>query len=144
VGFLTYLGLVIVEQILPFNTQQKQNLGFQPGIHGGGFIMAFIALVILPPIAEEILFRGFLYGTLRRNRASKLVATITTSLLFAGLHLFGGTGSGLLWSAFVDIFTLSLVLCYLRERTGGIWAGMVVHALKNALAFVGVFIIATH
>lgn len=148
-GALVYLGifaivLAVLQQFINLNTDQKQALGFTQGIGGVQLLMAFVSLVILPPIAEEIIFRGFLYGTLRKNGFKAWPAILCTSLFFAALHLFGAAEGGLLWSAFVDVFSLSVVLCYLREQNGTIWASMGVHALKNGLVFLNLFIIHAH
>ncbi|HSD55696.1 MAG TPA: CPBP family intramembrane glutamic endopeptidase [Candidatus Saccharimonadales bacterium] len=144
-GFLIYFGLfaialTIVDQFVTLDTDQKQALGFSQGVGGLGLALAFVSLVVLPPIAEEIIFRGFLYGTLRK-RLGAWSTIIVTSIFFAGLHLFGAEEGGLLWSAFVDVFVLSIVLCYLREQNGSIWASVGVHALKNGFVFLNLFII---
>jgi len=148
-GILIYFGLftvvyMVVTSVIHIDTDQKQALGFEQGVSGAGLWMAFFSLVILPPIAEEIMFRGFFYGTLRNNRFKKWPAILVTTTLFASLHLFGAASGGLLWAAFVDVFTLSVVLCYLREETGTIWASMGVHALKNGFVFINLFLIHGH
>jgi CAAX protease family protein len=131
-----------VQGIIPTsNTQQA--LGFDSGIGGVGLWLAGIGLIVLPPIAEEIVFRGFFYGMLRRSRLSVFWSVLITSLAFGSLHLFTGE-SGLLWVALVDTFTLSVVLCMLREKTGSIWTGIFVHALKNGFVFLNLFIINNH
>jgi membrane protease YdiL (CAAX protease family) len=40
-----------------------------------------------------------------------------------------------MWAAAFDTFILSVVLVYLREKTGALYAGMLVHMLNNLLAF---------
>jgi membrane protease YdiL (CAAX protease family) len=40
----------------------------------------------------------------------------------------------------LDVFILSIVMCGLREMTGSIWAGVVLHMMKNGLAFYLLFI----
>ena len=147
-GFLCYIViyaavLIVVGELVPINTSQEQAVGFAHTVRGVGLIMAFISLVILPPIVEESVFRGFLYGTLRRRNVSFLWSTIAVSAVFGSMHLFGGSGGSLIWVAFLDTFVLSLALCYLREKTGSIWASMGVHALKNAIVFVNLFIISS-
>lgn len=147
-GMLMYLvvfisTLVAVQLIVPIDQNQEQALGFDQSVSGAGLLLAFISLVILPPIAEEILFRGFVYGTLRSHGASFLAASLSVSVVFGFLHLFGGTGSELLWIAMLDTFILSLVLCYVREKTGNLWASIVVHALKNGLVFLNLFILSS-
>jgi membrane protease YdiL (CAAX protease family) len=101
--------------------------------------LTFISLVILPPLVEETLMRGYLYGSLRKNM-SKIGAALVTSIIFASAHLEFGSGAPLLWIAALDTFVLSLFLVYLREKTGSLWAGMLVHALKNGIAFASLFI----
>jgi membrane protease YdiL (CAAX protease family) len=148
-GIMAYFGvftivLAAVQQFVNLDVDQKQALGFTQGIGGIGLVMAFVSLVLLPPIAEEIIFRGFFYGTLRNNKVKAWPAILFTSLFFASLHLFGAAEGGLLWTAFVDVFSLSIVLCYLREQNGTIWASMGVHALKNGFVFLNLFVIHAH
>ncbi len=121
-----------------FNVSQKQNLGVPSYAQGGDLWLLFVMLVILPPIAEEILFRGFIYSSLR-PKMNKIVAALITSILFALPHLFE-TSSGLLWVAGCDTFILSMVLVYVREKTDKIWASMLIHALKNFIAFASLYL----
>jgi membrane protease YdiL (CAAX protease family) len=53
-----------------------------------------------------------------------------------------GGAAGPLWIGAVDTFTLSLVLVSLREITGNLWAGISLHAAKNGIAFILLFVIA--
>ncbi len=139
VYFVLYLvGLAIAKALVPsLNLEQKQELGFNAGARGVELLPVFISLVVLPPLVEEIVARGFLFGGLR-TKLPFAGAAIITSALFAGAHL-GEASSGLLWVAAVDTFILSLVLCYLREKTGSLWPGIGLHGLKNALAFIILF-----
>lgn len=118
-GFLVYFGLLIIAVSIAskvgVDTQQQQEVGFDNAKSTKDMLyLVFISLVVLPPVVEEILFRGFLFGGLR-TKLNFVVATIITSLLFAAPHLLGTT-SGLLWVAAIDTFVLSLVLCYVREK----------------------------
>ncbi len=145
VGFsaylLIYLSVVSVLQYLihGFNTSQKQNLGIPNSAHGGNLWLLFIMLVILPPIAEELLFRGFIYTSLR-PKMNKIIAAIIVSLLFATPHLFE-SNNGLLWVAGIDTFTLSMVLVYVREKTDKLWASIIIHFLKNFVAFASLYLL---
>lgn len=122
------------------DTDQKQQIGFE-NVHGGlELAMVFGALVILTPLAEEILFRGFLYTEFRK-KINLAVSSIIVSAFFAGFHLQLGSGHPPLWSGFVDTFVLSLVLCFVREKTGSIWYGVAIHSLKNFLAFLLIFVL---
>ncbi|HUC89805.1 MAG TPA: CPBP family intramembrane glutamic endopeptidase [Patescibacteria group bacterium] len=146
VAYLIYFAAVLVitsvaSALVHLNVDQKQELGFDTVVGLGDKLMTFFSLVILPPIVEEILFRGFLFTGLRTKLSFRWVAVIV-SLIFASLHL-AEASDGILWVAGLDTFILSLVLCYLREKTGNLWAGILVHALKNGIAFFFLYVVAT-
>jgi membrane protease YdiL (CAAX protease family) len=144
VYFVLYLVMVsVVSHFVPsLNVDQAQQIGFND-VHGLlPLSLTFVSLVVLPPLAEEIMVRGLLFTSLKR--AMRLwPAVLTTSLIFGAAHLAEGGAAGPLWIGFIDTFILSLVLCYLREKTGSLWAGITLHALKNGIAFVMLFIIGT-
>lgn len=136
-GFIVYVlasGVVVyvVGQLFPgFNATQTQDVGFSNLTEHYEYALAFATLVIVAPIAEETLFRGYLYGKLRKAVPIWL-AMVITSALFGAIH-----GQ---WNVGIDVFVLSMVACSLREVTGGIWAGILLHMLKNGLAFYILFI----
>jgi membrane protease YdiL (CAAX protease family) len=132
--------LAAVGSLVPeIDLKQEQQIGFKSAYGTGALALVFISLVVLPPIAEEIMIRGFFYSGLRK-KLKRLLAALLASLVFAVAHLQLGTGAPPLYVAAIDTFVLSLVLIGLRERTGSLWSGMMVHALKNGLAFAAIFI----
>lgn len=138
-GFAVFFGLLIVVNLLltlifPDLDSQSQDVGFNILNNSLDQVLALIALVIFPPLGEETLVRGYLYSGLR-SRLRYLPAMLITSLLFGLAHLQLGSGAAVLWAAGVDTFVLSLVLVYLRETTGALYAGILVHALNNLIAF---------
>ena len=131
VSYVVYLVLSgiftsIMSAFTWFNAEETQDVGFGYFITTGDRVVAMIALVFIAPIAEEIIMRGWLYGKLR-EKLKIPVAMLLTSLLFGFLH-----GQ---WNVSVGVFALSLVLCGLREITGTIWSGMLLHMLSNGIAF---------
>ncbi len=147
IGYVAYFALNIVlvtilSRVIPgLDINQKQDTGFDTAKSALSLVPVFIALVILAPLAEEVLVRGFLFVNLRRY-LPLIWAIITTSVIFGSAHLFGGEpGAPLLWIAAIDTFALSVVLCYLREKTGRLWAGIGLHALKNFIAFMALFVL---
>ena len=136
--------LVIATHLLPgLNADQEQQLGFNNVQGGVALAMTFVSLVILPPLVEEIVVRGLIFTSLRKS-LKFIWAALITSLIFAVAHLPEGGDSGPLYIAAIDTFMLSLVLCFLREKTGGLWAGITLHAIKNGIAFISLFILAGH
>lgn len=131
-----YMGTTIiaalVASLLPWvDADQQQEIGFQDLTQPIEYVVAFVALVILPPIAEELLFRGYLFGRLREKFGFWLT-TIVVSVMFGIVHLQ--------WNVGIDVAVLSLFLCYLREKTGSIWASITLHAIKNGVAYFLLFI----
>ena len=144
VYFVLYiLGLIVAKALVPsLDLDQKQEIGFDTSMRGAALLPIFLSLVILPPVTEEIVARGFLFGGLR-TKLPFAGAAVITSIMFAAAHL-GEASNGLLWVAAVDTFILSMVLCYLREKTGSLWPPIGVHMIKNGLAFIVLFNIAQY
>lgn len=135
-GFIVYLllasGLVAVFEMFPwFNAEEAQKLGFNIFIFGLDRVAAFIALVVVAPIAEEVIFRGWLYGKMRES-LSMWLSILLVSALFGLVHMQ--------WNVGVNVFAMSVVLCGLREITGTIYAGILLHMLKNGVAFYLLFV----
>ena len=126
------LLMTFFSQFSWFEIGQAQDTGFSPYMNGGERIIAFLVLVILAPIAEEVIFRGWLYGKLRA-RTNLVTSILITSLLFAIMHWQ--------WNVSVNVFALSVVLCGMREITGTIYAGILTHMLKNGIAFFLLYVI---
>lgn len=122
-----------------FDTPQ-QELPFTQEMLGASwhYVLAFLTLAVVAPVAEELLFRGYLYGKLRAQ-APLWLAAVATSIAFGAAHLWA-PGSALQWLVAIDTFVLSLVLCAAREYTGAIWTPIAVHMIKNSLAFYLLFI----
>lgn len=141
VGFVIFYGLLVVAFmtaafLIPgFDINQQQNVGFEGIKSGTDEAIALLALVVLPPLGEEVLIRGYLYSGLR-YRWRFMPALLVTSVFFGVAHLELGAGGPLVWAAALNTFVLSVVLVYLRERTGALYAGILVHMLNNLAAFV--------
>lgn len=129
----TFVSLTLAGTLFSVDTAQTQDLGFTQ-LYGAELLTAFVVLVVLTPIFEEVLFRGFLYGRLRTLTKHWWIPALVVSLLFGVAH-----GQ---WNVGIDVFCLSMIACLLRELTGSIWAGILLHIAKNMLAFFAVFVFA--
>jgi len=132
IGYIIYVFfaniIVGFMKLLPwFDANQSQDVGFNYLISTPDRICAIIAIVFIAPIAEELIMRGWLYGKVRSKIKNIPLAILLVSLLFAILH-----GQ---WNVGATVFVLSAVLCTLREVTGTIWSGMLLHILTNGIAF---------
>jgi membrane protease YdiL (CAAX protease family) len=86
-----------------------------------------LLIVFGAAIAEEICFRGLLFGGLR-ERLPKYAAALIAGTVFGLLHAFTGI------SAVPPLIALGFVFCLLYEKTGSIVPGMILHALNNSVA----------
>ncbi len=136
-GFVVYLIFTALATAaatawLPFvDASQVQETGFNNVNSQVELMLAFVALVVIAPVAEEVLFRGYLFGKLRRY-APVWLSILLTSLLFGIVHFQ--------WNVGIDVFVLSTVLCVLRLVTKSLWAPILLHSLKNGIAFFLLFI----
>jgi membrane protease YdiL (CAAX protease family) len=135
------LSVTIIKYLVPaLDLNQAQDLGFNGTYGAVQLALIAVSLVILPPLTEEVIFRGVIFTSLKK-KMSVIGAALVTSLLFALGHLPEGGSGGPLYIAAIDTFILSLILVYLRQKTGRLWASMGLHALKNGIAFVSLFVI---
>ena len=136
-GFLVYIfvsGILILlatQFFTFFDADQVQDTGFNQLGQGYEYLLAFVTLVIIAPVAEEILFRGYLFGKLMKHMPI-WVAILITSALFGLAH-----GA---WNVGIDVFALSIVLCLLRLTSKSLWPAILLHMMKNGLAFYLLFI----
>lgn len=90
--------------------------------------------IILAPIAEEVLFRGVVFGFIREQNA--VAAYIISAFLFSLYHMWEGILAGfnpaMLW-ALVLWVPASIVLGWSYARGRTVLAPIVLHVLLNAL-----------
>jgi uncharacterized protein len=128
-----YLGYVVIALVYsalvhPNQEDVTRELGFGHGAFGA--IAAGMLIVVAAPFAEEVFFRGFIFGGLRR-RLSFPVAALFSAVIF-GLFHFTGPGS---IAVVPQLAFFGFALAWLYEETGSIYPPMAVHAVNNALAF---------
>ena len=89
-------------------------------------ILIILTTIIVAPLVEEILFRGFLQKVLEESWEDITKAILVTSLFFALVHLNPH------W--IVQIYLLGMLLGYLSWRTNSIIPGIILHGLNNGFA----------
>jgi membrane protease YdiL (CAAX protease family) len=93
------------------------------------FILACLIFfgIIIAPIIEEIIFRGFLQSALK-NYFGERYAVLISAFLFAAVHMDV--------FVFLQIFILGILLGYLYDQTKTLAASVVVHILHNSLTMI--------
>ena len=89
-------------------------------------------IVILGPLAEELFFRGFLFRWLR-GKISFRNSALAVSCIFAIMHRTP--------AAFLPLFFLSLLLCFIYERTKNLFNSIFLHSFHNFLGALFLIII---
>jgi membrane protease YdiL (CAAX protease family) len=117
------VGSPIQERFGADPTQQALSQATEaPGL----FPLVIVSGVIIAPVAEEIVFRGYIYKAFR-DRFKPSYAIVLSAALFSVLHL------ELL--ATVQLFVIGIALAYVYEKTGNLMAPITLHVLNNAVAF---------
>jgi membrane protease YdiL (CAAX protease family)/uncharacterized RDD family membrane protein YckC len=127
-GMVSYYTAAVAYALLVTEPEQKdvaRDLGLNAGFLAA--VPVVLLIVVVVPIAEEIFFRGMLFGGLRR-RLSRLPAAAISALVFGGLHATTGV------TAVPPLIIFGFILALLYERTGSLVPGMIAHGLNNGLA----------
>jgi membrane protease YdiL (CAAX protease family) len=109
----------------------------QPGFMGevlksaqadGALWLLVIAFCIAAPMSEEFFARGFLYRGWSESFLRPAGAIVLSSLAWTALHLQYD------WFFFGEVFSIGLLLGYLRYRSNSTWLTVVVHGVNNLAA----------
>ena len=127
VGF--YVFSALWAQLLGLTGKEK--LLDQLGANRSDLLLVLSAglTCVVAPIAEEFLFRGFIFSALR-NWRGPWVAAVLTGLLFGGVHATSAPAEYL-----VPLAVLGFGLCILFWRTGSLYPCIAAHCINNSIAF---------
>lgn len=104
--------------------QKSDGIGFK-------FLVIFLAVVIAP-LAEETLFRGFVYGVLKRYTDAPFAA-LSSSLMFAVIHMHVGS--------LLPLWMLAVLFCLAYEITGCLLVPMLLHSIFNAVSIIAMLFV---
>ncbi len=120
-AFTVYYGIEIINDSL-FNDSSNYYAAYTT--YENPMIWATLFIVILPPIFEELAFRGFLFNQLQKVTSTN-ITIILTAFIFALVHF---SVVSLLW-----IFPFGLLLGYVRHKYNTLWLGMIIHFIHNLI-----------
>ena len=129
VGFIT--GLPLLAAAIVVVVIMIRHTGASPShpiinMLGQNPVYLFLLACVWAPLTEESLFRGALFGHLRKS-LSWATSGIIVGLIFAVLHPQG-------WVTIPVLAVVGFNLCAIREWRGSIIASMTAHALHNGAA----------
>jgi len=112
----------------------KETLPIEDLLQARVSVLLFSVLgILVAPVVEETIFRGFLYPVIAR-RAGIAAGIAITGILFGLMHaaqLWGG------WGQIALLILVGLVFTWVRARTGTVAASYFVHLGYNGLQLVG-------
>jgi hypothetical protein len=118
----------------------RQNQAAQYPLFPGdtvGQILFLVGAALIVPFGEEVLFRGYVFGAIRRSGASWSLpaAYVVSALIFAVAHSLAAS-EGLI-ALLTATFLMGLALAWAFQRTGSIIPSFIAHAVNNGVALLG-------
>jgi membrane protease YdiL (CAAX protease family) len=119
---------------------QVLNQNLLPGVSNGQcvsvrhdyshyYALAIIVVCVIAPISEETIFRGFIYGCLRR-RLPVVPAVVMSAAVFSAAHT--------VLVLALPLFGVGVILALLYEYSDSLVPGAVVHALFNLVGIIAI------
>ncbi len=132
VNMVSALSTTWLQKFWPVLDPQETVKAFQQSDGIGFKTLVILMAVLIAPLAEEILFRGFVYGVLKRYTDAPFAA-LSSSLMFAIIHLHVGS--------LLPLWMLAVLFCLAYEITGCLLVPMMLHATFNAVSIIAMLLV---
>jgi membrane protease YdiL (CAAX protease family) len=134
------LGQNLMEHLPHLPHPQQVTAELASGLQGGGLLAFAVLAAVMAPFFEEIIFRGFLFNSLRKvfregrvfrlcgssHRVADYCAVALSALMFAVAHMDA--------TAFLQLFLLGALMAEIYRRSGTLVCPMLLHAMNNIVA----------
>lgn len=125
------LTFAALESILDVDGGSKSvEAGYRAAKLAGVLPLLWFATIVVAPITEEMLFRGFLHRGWTRSWIGVSGTIFLTSILWAALHQQYN------WLGILCIFLMGLIFGWVRHRSGSTSLVIVLHAFNNLIAMI--------
>lgn len=94
----------------------------------GALWLLLLAFCVAAPVSEEFFARGFLYRGWSELALGPAGAIVLSSLVWTAMHLQYD------WFFLGEVFSIGLLLGYLRYRSQSLWLTILLHGLNNLAA----------
>ena len=129
---LGYVGFLLLAAgwTSALGIEDRENVAVQLGTRDSvfGLVAAGFLVCVVAPVAEELFFRGFVFGGLRRH--GLVLAALVSGTAFGLAHV-ASSPIGFI----VPLAALGILLALIYERTGSIYPTMALHVVNNSVAF---------
>jgi len=122
---ISMLFSMALNQLIDASNLKELSPAFQAvssSIYEPGKIQILICVGLIAPAYEELMFRGILFGQLRKSY-SFLFCAVTSGLIFGGLHLN--------LVQFVYAFAMGYLFAFFMEESGSVWFSIIAHVVAN-------------
>lgn len=126
-GIYLVCALVLAPLLSPDQEDVTQEIGGDGGALA--MVLAGFLIIVVAPVSEEVFFRGFMFAGLRRSMPL-WVAAVISAAVWGSLHLSGGNVG-----VAIQLAVFGVILAYLYEQSGSLWATIFAHGLNNTIAF---------
>ena len=132
--YLANMALSLAIRLIASDFANLNDGNIAQQMQGNFFVMA-LGTSLLVPVAEELLYRGLVFGSLYSK--SHWFAFVFSSVLFSSIHIMGYAGVYSLphlLIAFVQYLPAGLILAWAYRKSGSIFSPILIHAAVNTLA----------
>ncbi len=129
-GVAAVVAMIVAGDVLSWLLGRSLVTPFQLDIYttasaGGWLLWLWLAIVVLTPLGEEILFRGFLFRGWMQKPSDAWPVIVITSLLWALIHVQYD------WYVIGQIFIFGVLLGWTRWATGSVILTIILHSIIN-------------
>ena len=128
-GTLFLAVFILLEEIYMWILGIEMPMGFLEFMLSEPLILGLISVVIIAPIAEEFIFRGFLYSQLNRTKIGPWGAVSFSSFLWTIIHFQYEV------SILIILFIFGIFLGYIRMAYKSLSLPIMLHGINNLFAF---------
>jgi len=138
IGVLLAFSMSLVLTALPIILGFKDMVGNTVYTQAWKFVYQFIYAIFGVALAEELIFRGYIFNKILKIKNSKWLAIIISSFLFGLFHIFSGNVIQVFMTAF-----LGLIFCISREKIKGctLLSLIIAHGVYDAMIVIWVSIL---
>lgn len=111
IGALLAAAMSLVFTVLPILLGFKDMVGSTSYKYAWQFVYEFFYCILGVALAEEIVFRGYIFRKLMEIKSSRWLAILVSSVLFGLFHVFGGN-----WIQVLMTAVIGLIYCFFREK----------------------------
>ena len=132
-GTLFLAAFIVLEEIYMWILDIEMPMGFLEFMLSEPIILGLVSVVIIAPIAEEFIFRGFLYSQLSRTKIGPWGAVTLSSLLWTVIHFQYEV------LILIVLFIFGIFLGYIRMAYKSLSLPIMLHGINNLFAFLMAF-----